>query len=204
MRAAIILAAFTCLSAPAYAWQEPKQISPISPVCTVAYDPNEGVQINLPPGNNLTLDFGENRQDITVAASDTVHLSYVPRGSMLFLKAQMQMPPQSLMVTTQRKDGGKVEAFAFELATPEGAKRRCDLIRFIFPSDAADERRVEAAKRREEWQAAQATRDLRNASRLPTAASTVNRGYTISGDASLVPRQIAPSTGTAAIQVGGR
>lgn len=195
MRSAPFALAFIVAACPALAWQEPKPIADGSPICTVPYNPNDGVRIVAVPGNTVTVELGETRGNLESAASDTATLAQRKSANTMWLKAKGPMPPQPISVRATRQDG-KAEIYVLQWsATEDAPQAKCDLVRFTYPQDAADAARAAAAKRRDDWLAGQAARDLRSASRLPTAASTVNRSYTLSGAAALIPMQIAPTPG---------
>jgi type IV secretory pathway VirB9-like protein len=192
MRSAILLTGCVLLAGPAVAWQTPKRVSGDSPVCTVPYNANEGVVVSAVLGDTVTIELGDTRAIKEVAVSDNAHLKKSVTGNVLWLKPTDTMTPQPISVRAVRDDG-KSEIYILQWTAEKAAEPPCDLVRFLYPQDAVDQRAAEAAKRRAEYASAAASRTLHRALALPTAGSVVNKNYAIAGNASLIPTQLAPA-----------
>jgi type IV secretory pathway VirB9-like protein len=185
----------TVLTSPAHAWQTPTQVSAASPVCTIPYNPNDGTTVYASPGDTLTIELGDTRTIKDVAVSDSKHLKSMVTGNVLWLKPVSDMTAQPISLRAVRDDG-KAELYIlqWEAGGSAATPSKCDLVRFTYPQDAIEARKAALAKRKAEAESRAMSRQLHEASRLPTAGSTTNRSYTISGDAGLMPTQLSQVT----------
>jgi type IV secretion system protein VirB9 len=116
-------------------------------VRTVVYDAANVVKINGVMRASTQIMFAEDEEIAHVAIGDSMAWEVAPAGSILFLKPREAHPPTNLQVVTTRRDGRK-RSYQFELGISEGPlSDSYFVVRFSYPQDEAERRRLEAAMR---------------------------------------------------------
>lgn len=133
---------------PALALQQPTAGARDARVRTVVYDPANVVKINGVIRASTQVMFAEDEEIAHVAIGDSVSWEIAPAGNILFLKPREKHPATNLQVVTTRRDGRK-RSYQFELAIADGALGESFfVVRFAYPEDEAERRRLEGLARR--------------------------------------------------------
>lgn len=134
-------------AAPAAALQQPAAGQRDARVRTVAYDPANVVKINGVIRASTQIVFADDEEIAHVAIGDTIAWEVAPAGSILFLKPREKHPPTNLQVVTTRADGRK-RSYQFELSIAESSLAEgYFVVRFAYPGDEIERRRLDAAAR---------------------------------------------------------
>jgi type IV secretion system protein VirB9 len=142
----LFVLALAC-GAPAAALQQPAAGQRDARVRTVAYDPANVVKINGVIRASTQIVFADNEEIAHVAIGDTIAWEVAPAGSILFLKPREKHPPTNLQVVTTRADGRK-RSYQFELSIAESSLAEgYFVVRFAYPGDEIERRRLEVAAR---------------------------------------------------------
>jgi type IV secretion system protein VirB9 len=157
-----------------------------SRIRTIAYSPNQVVDLYAAVGATLTIQFGDDESIAEVALSDTADLKHAHAANILWLKATTKMDSQPISVRTLKTDGTS-RLYTFQWQTRDGGNTAPTpngfyVVRFIYPLDtmkaqqAADKKAEDAA-------------DVARASQLlkTTSETTINRRYVGQGDRALEP-----------------
>ena len=134
-------------------------------VRTVTYDPANVVRLNGVIRASTQVVFADDEEVAHVAIGDAVAWEVAPAGSILFLKPREKHPPTNLQVVTTRPDGRK-RSYQFELSIAETTLADSYfVVRFAYPGDEIERRRMEAAARGAEREGAliEQTFDLHHA-----------------------------------------
>ena len=184
--AALSTVLITLGTVPAAALQQPRAGERDARVRQVVYDPVNVVKVNGVIRASTQVMFAEDEEIAHVAIGDSVSWEIAPAGNILFLKPRERHPPTNLQVVTTRRDGRK-RSYQFELSINEGSlSESYFVVRFAYPEDEAETRRLEAASRR---QAAEAGAVERNFA-LSDAAGPRNWRYSAQGAAALEPATV--------------
>jgi len=187
---AIIIAALLTAT-PALALDVPSPSSSDSRVRSVNYNEWDVVRVIGTVRTTVQIVFDQSEEIVDVGAGDNVAWEFQPRNNILYLKAREPHPPSNLQIATVRSDG-TTRTYSFELITREGEilVNNRDVyfqIRFRYPRDEAEARRVERAAQR---QAAQ-----KQAARSRLSASVAHSGkknwrYLAAGSRNLQPSKV--------------
>lgn len=185
---AAILAATVLTGAglPSFALQQPRAGARDARVRTVVYDPVNVVKINGVIRASTQVLFAEDEEIAHVAIGDAVSWEIAPAGNILFLKPREKHPPTNLQVVTTRRDGRK-RSYQFELSIADGSLNDSYfVVRFSYPADEAEARRLEAADRRTAAQAGVVDQTFG----LSDATGPRNWRYSAQGTALLEPNGV--------------
>lgn len=162
MRCAIFLAAGALLAfagalpSPVRALETPRSGAKDNRVRFVDYDPYNVVQVVGSLRSSVQVEFSADEEIAHVALGNTVAWEVAPAGHILFLKARENQPLTNLQVVTARRDGTK-RSYQLELTIREGqvgaGSGTFFYVKFRYPGDEAEARRLAAAAQAEGAQA---------------------------------------------------
>ena len=188
---AILLLGATVLSPMAYAAQTPAPAPGDARMRSIAYQPDNVVNVVTTLGSTLAIQFGDSEsvQDIWVSDSAKKDCKVQGAGNIALIKPATTMPAAPMFVRTALRDGG-FRLYTFQLQvkegdTAEGTPDTMFRIRFAYPADEAAAKRAAAARAWREGQDRRAQARLTAAS----AAKPVNWRYVAQGDQNLVPAE---------------
>ncbi|SCZ73501.1 type IV secretion system protein VirB9 [Epibacterium ulvae] len=186
----IVTAAFLAAT-PAFALDIPSPSSSDSRVRSVNYNEWDVVRVIGTVRTTVQIVFDQSEEILDVAAGDNVAWEFKPRNNILYLKPRELHPPSNVQVATVRADG-TTRTYSFELITREGeiTVNNRDVyfqIRFRYPRDEAEARRVERAAQRQAAQE-QAARSRLSAS--VAHSGTKNWQYLAAGSRSQQPAKV--------------
>lgn len=145
---ALTAALLLMVASPAHALQQPTAGIRDARVRQVVYDPVNVVKINGVIRASTQVQFAEEEEIAHVAIGDAVSWEIAPAGNILFLKPRERHPATNLQVVTTRRDGRK-RSYQFELSINEASlSDSYFMVRFAYPEDEAERRRLEAGERR--------------------------------------------------------
>ena len=153
------------ITSPVEALQQPSPGQRDARVRTVTYDPANVVRLNGVIRASTQVVFADDEEVAHVAIGDAVAWEVAPAGSILFLKPREKHPPTNLQIVTTRPDGRK-RSYQFELSIAETTLADSYfVVRFAYPGDEIERRRIEAAARGAEREGAliEQTFDLHHA-----------------------------------------
>ncbi len=100
----------------------------------------------------MQIEFSADEEIAHVAIGNSIAWEVAPAGNILFLKAREVQPITNLQVVTTRRDGSK-RSYQFELMVKDGeistAQETYFLVKFRYPQDEAERRRLAALLRQE-------------------------------------------------------
>ena len=136
---------------PVFALQTPKNGGHDDRVKLVVYDPANVVKIVGVIRISTQVQFADGEEIAQVAIGDAVAWDVAPAGNILFLKPREKFPPTNLQIVTTRADGRK-RSYQFELTVRDGtaavASDTYFLVKFDYPNDEDERRRVEADQKK--------------------------------------------------------
>ncbi|UNE53885.1 P-type conjugative transfer protein VirB9 [Bartonella machadoae] len=106
--------------------------------------------------SSVQIEFSPSEEIAHVAIGNSVAWEVAPAGNILFLKAREVQPITNLQVVTTRRDGSK-RSYQFELMVKDeeitSGNETYFLVKFRYPQDEAEQRRIQALLRQEKRQA---------------------------------------------------
>ncbi|WP_212112517.1 P-type conjugative transfer protein VirB9 [Bartonella queenslandensis] len=106
--------------------------------------------------SSVQIEFSANEEIAHVAIGNSVAWEVAPAGNILFLKAREVQPITNLQVVTTKLDGSK-RSYQFELMVKDGeissGQETYFLVKFRYPQEEAEQRRLAALLRQEKKQA---------------------------------------------------
>ncbi|WP_408914478.1 P-type conjugative transfer protein VirB9 [Brucella pseudogrignonensis] len=155
------LKSFTCaaifaLTLPAFALETPSSASGDSRVRFISYQPYNITKIVGSLRSSVEVEFAADEEIAHVALGNSVAWEVAPAGNILFLKPREDQPVTNLSVVTTKRDGSK-RSYQFELTIRSGdvtpASGTYFLLKFRYPQDEAEQRRLAAAQKASEREA---------------------------------------------------
>lgn len=147
---AVAIAFAAALASPALALDTPRSGAKDNRVRFVDYDPYNVVQVVGSLRSSVQVEFASDEEIAHVALGNTVAWEVAPAGNILFLKARENQPATNLQVVTTRRDGSK-RSYQLELSMRDGpvgvGSATFFYVKFRYPLDEAERRRLEAAER---------------------------------------------------------
>ncbi len=184
-----ILLALAVVGSPAMAEELPKPGKLDERVRFVAYEPHQVVRVAGWLRHSIQIEFSPEEEILQVALGNSVAWEVAPVGHILFLKPREHQPSTNMSVVTQRRDGSK-RSYQIELATINGPMQQklqpFFLVKYQYPADEAERRRVEGAARAQAHKAGDAERAL-TASELNGPR---NWSYSVEGETSFEPTEV--------------
>jgi len=191
LRQIVLIASFLTLglSSTALALEIPRGASQDSRVRFVDYQPYNITRIVGTLRSSVQVEFAADEEIAHVALGNSVAWEVAPAGNILFLKPREHQPVTNISVVTTRRDGS-TRSYQMELTvrdgTVEAGQNTYFYVKYRYPADEAERRRVEAAARAQVAQAGEADRVLA----LHEAYGPRNWRYSAQGAVSLEPQAV--------------
>ncbi|KPH07044.1 P-type conjugative transfer protein VirB9 (plasmid) [Rhizobium acidisoli] len=139
--------------------------------------------------SSVQIEFAADEEIAHVALGNSVAWEVAPAGNILFLKPRENQPVTNISVVTTRRDGS-TRSYQMELTvrdgTVEAGQNTYFYVKYRYPADEADRRRLDAAARAHAAQAGEADKVLA----LHEAYGPRNWRYSAQGSASLEPQTV--------------
>ncbi|MBX4860455.1 P-type conjugative transfer protein VirB9 [Rhizobium leguminosarum bv. viciae] len=185
----IALTMVASLSTKALALDIPRGASQDSRVRFIDYQPYNITKIVGTLRSSVQIEFAADEEIAHVALGNSVAWEVAPAGNILFLKPRENQPVTNISVVTTRRDGS-TRSYQMELTvrdgTVEAGQNTYFYVKYRYPADEAERRRLEAAARTQAAQAGQADKVLA----LHEAYGPRNWRYSAQGAVSLEPQAV--------------
>ncbi|XKM43521.1 P-type conjugative transfer protein VirB9 (plasmid) [Rhizobium ruizarguesonis] len=177
------------LSTTAYALDIPRGASQDSRIRFVDYQPYNITKIVGTLRSSVQIEFAADEEIAHVALGNSVAWEVAPAGNILFLKPRENQPVTNISVVTTRRDGS-TRSYQMELTvrdgTVEAGQNTYFYVKYRYPVDEAERRRLDAAARAQAAQAGEADKVLA----LHEAYGPRNWRYSAQGSAALEPQAV--------------
>ncbi|MEP7453357.1 P-type conjugative transfer protein VirB9 [Phyllobacterium sp. SB3] len=171
------------------ALEVPRGASQDSRVRFVDYQPYNITRIVATLRSSVQVEFATGEEIAHVALGNSVAWEVAPAGNILFLKPRENQPVTNISVVTTRRDGS-TRSYQMELTvrngTVEAGQNTYFYVKYRYPADEAERRRLEAAVRRQASDAGKADEVLA----LHEAFGPRNWRYSVQGTATLEPQAV--------------
>lgn len=155
--------ALTGIFLPAYALEIPRGASQDNRVRFVDYQPYNITKIVGTLRSSVQIEFAADEEIAHVALGNSVAWEVAPAGNILFLKPRENQPVTNISVVTTRRDGS-TRSYQMELTVRDGSveagQNTYFYVKYRYPADEAERRRLETAARAQMVQAGEAGRVL--------------------------------------------
>ncbi|MBY5533824.1 P-type conjugative transfer protein VirB9 [Rhizobium leguminosarum] len=191
MRQRLLIAFFlvASLSSTAHALDIPRGASQDSRVRFIDYQPYNITKIVGTLRSSVQIEFAADEEIAHVALGNSVAWEVAPAGNILFLKPRENQPVTNISVVTTRRDGS-TRSYQMELTvrdgTVEAGQNTYFYVKYRYPADEAERRRLDAAARAQAAQAGEADKVLA----LHEAYGPRNWRYSAQGSAALEPQAV--------------
>ncbi|MGO7568789.1 P-type conjugative transfer protein VirB9 [Rhizobium ruizarguesonis] len=177
------------LTSAAFALDIPRSASQDSRVRFIDYQPYNITKIVGTLRSSVQIEFAADEEIAHVALGNSVAWEVAPAGNILFLKPREHQPVTNISVVTSRRDGS-TRSYQMELTvrdgTVEAGQNTYFYVKYRYPADEAERRRLETAARAQAAQAGEADKVLA----LHEAYGPRNWRYSAQGVASLEPQAV--------------
>ncbi|MBY3366980.1 P-type conjugative transfer protein VirB9 [Rhizobium laguerreae] len=177
------------LSSTAHALDIPRGASQDSRIRFVDYQPHNITKIVGTLRSSVQIEFAADEEIAHVALGNSVAWEVAPAGNILFLKPRENQPVTNISVVTTRRDGS-TRSYQMELTvrdgTVEAGQNTYFYVKYRYPADEAERRRLDAAARAQAAQAGEADKVLA----LHEAYGPRNWRYSAQGSAALEPQAV--------------
>jgi type IV secretion system protein VirB9 len=177
------------LTSAAFALDIPRSASQDSRVRFIDYQPYNITKIVGTLRSSVQIEFAADEEIAHVALGNSVAWEVAPAGNILFLKPRENQPVTNISVVTSRRDGS-TRSYQMELTvrdgTVEAGQNTYFYVKYRYPADEAERRRLETAARAQAAQAGEADKVLA----LHEAYGPRNWRYSAQGVASLEPQAV--------------
>ncbi|MBY3205064.1 P-type conjugative transfer protein VirB9 [Rhizobium laguerreae] len=177
------------LSTTALALDIPRGASQDSRVRFIDYQPYNITKIVGTLRSSVQIEFAADEEIAHVALGNSVAWEVAPAGNILFLKPRENQPVTNISVVTTRRDGS-TRSYQMELTvrdgTVEAGQNTYFYVKYRYPADEAERRRLDAAARAQAAQAGEADKVLA----LHEAYGPRNWRYSAQGSAALEPQAV--------------
>lgn len=177
------------LSSAALALDIPRSASQDGRIRFVDYQPYNITKIVGTLRSSVQIEFAADEEIAYVALGNSVAWEVAPAGNILFLKPRENQPVTNISVVTTRRDGS-TRSYQMELTVRDGSvavgQNTYFYVKYRYPADDAERRRLEAAARAQAAQAGQADRVLA----LHEAYGPRNWRYSAQGAQALEPQAV--------------
>jgi type IV secretion system protein VirB9 len=177
------------LSSSALALDIPRGASQDSRIRFVDYQPYNITKVVGTLRSSVQVEFAADEEIAHVALGNSVAWEVAPAGNILFLKPRENQPVTNISVVTTRRDGSN-RSYQMELTvrdgTVEAGQNTYFYVKYRYPADEAERRRLEAAARAQATQAGEADRVLA----LHEAYGPRNWRYSAQGKQALEPQAV--------------
>ncbi|MBY3257176.1 P-type conjugative transfer protein VirB9 [Rhizobium laguerreae] len=185
----IALTMVASLSTTALALDIPRGASQDSRVRFIDYQPYNITKIVGTLRSSVQIEFAADEEIAHVALGNSVAWEVAPAGNILFLKPRENQPVTNISVVTTRRDGS-TRSYQMELTvrdgTVEAGQNTYFYVKYRYPADEAERRRLDAAARAQAAQAGEADKFLA----LHEAYGPRNWRYSAQGSAALEPQAV--------------
>ncbi|MBY5701224.1 P-type conjugative transfer protein VirB9 [Rhizobium leguminosarum] len=185
----IALTMVASLSTTALALDIPRGASQDSRIRFVDYQPYNITKIVGTLRSSVQIEFAADEEIAHVALGNSVAWEVAPAGNILFLKPRENQPVTNISVVTTRRDGS-TRSYQMELTvrdgTVEAGQNTYFYVKYRYPADEAERRRLDAAARALAAQAGEADKVLA----LHEAYGPRNWRYSAQGSAALEPQAV--------------
>jgi len=185
----IALALAAGFSQVAFALDIPRGASQDSRVRFIDYQPYNITKIVGTLRSSVQIEFAADEEIAHVALGNSVAWEVAPAGNILFLKPRENQPVTNISVVTTRRDGS-TRSYQMELTvrdgTVEAGQNTYFYVKYRYPADEAERRRLDAAARAQAAQAGEADKVLA----LHEAYGPRNWRYSAQGSAALEPQAV--------------
>ncbi|MBY5725204.1 P-type conjugative transfer protein VirB9 [Rhizobium leguminosarum] len=191
MRQRLLIAFFlvASLSSTVHALDIPRGASQDSRVRFIDYQPYNITKIVGTLRSSVQIEFAADEEIAHVALGNSVAWEVAPAGNILFLKPRENQPVTNISVVTTRRDGS-TRSYQMELTvrdgTVEAGQNTYFYVKYRYPADEAERRRLDAAARAQAAQAGEADQVLA----LHEAYGPRNWRYSAQGSAALEPQAV--------------
>ncbi|MHC2484886.1 P-type conjugative transfer protein VirB9 [Rhizobium leguminosarum] len=185
----IALALAAGFSQAAFALDIPRGASQDSRVRFIDYQPYNITKIVGTLRSSVQIEFAADEEIAHVALGNSVAWEVAPAGNILFLKPRENQPVTNISVVTTRRDGS-TRSYQMELTvrdgTVEAGQNTYFYVKYRYPADEAERRRLDAVARAQAAQAGEADKVLA----LHEAHGPRNWRYSAQGSAALEPQAV--------------
>ncbi|MGM5058286.1 P-type conjugative transfer protein VirB9 [Rhizobium sp. 814_E9_N1_1] len=185
----IALALAAGFSQAAFALDIPRGASQDSRVRFIDYQPYNITKIVGTLRSSVQIEFAADEEIAHVALGNSVAWEVAPAGNILFLKPRENQPVTNISVVTTRRDGS-TRSYQMELTVRDGTvdagQNTYFYVKYRYPTDVAERRRLETAARAQAAQAGEADKVLA----LHEAYGPRNWRYSAQGSAALEPQAV--------------
>ncbi|TAV64779.1 P-type conjugative transfer protein VirB9 [Rhizobium leguminosarum] len=190
MKQSVLIALLVAgLSTTALALDIPRGASQDSRIRFVDYQPYNITKIVGTLRSSVQIEFAADEEIAHVALGNSVAWEVAPAGNILFLKPRENQPVTNISVVTTRRDGS-TRSYQMELTvrdgTVEAGQNTYFYVKYRYPADEAERRRLDAAARAQAAQAGEADKVLA----LHEAYGPRNWRYSAQGSAALEPQAV--------------
>ncbi|MBY3395665.1 P-type conjugative transfer protein VirB9 [Rhizobium laguerreae] len=190
MKQSVLIALLVAgLSTTASALDIPRGASQDSRIRFVDYQPYNITKIVGTLRSSVQIEFAADEEIAHVALGNSVAWEVAPAGNILFLKPRENQPVTNISVVTTRRDGS-TRSYQMELTvrdgTVEAGQNTYFYVKYRYPADEAERRRLDAAARAQAAQAGEADKVLA----LHGAYGPRNWRYSAQGSAALEPQAV--------------
>ncbi|MBY3306585.1 P-type conjugative transfer protein VirB9 [Rhizobium laguerreae] len=190
MKQSVLIALLVAgLSTTALALDIPRSASQDSRIRFVDYQPYNITKIVGTLRSSVQIEFAADEEIAHVALGNSVAWEVAPAGNILFLKPRENQPVTNISVVTTRRDGS-TRSYQMELTvrdgTVEAGQNTYFYVKYRYPADEAERRRLDAAARAQAAQAGEADKVLA----LHEAYGPRNWRYSAQGSAALEPQAV--------------
>ncbi|MGO7134970.1 P-type conjugative transfer protein VirB9 [Rhizobium leguminosarum] len=190
MKQSVLIALLVAgLSTTALALDIPRGASQDSRIRFVDYQPYNITKIVGTLRSSVQIEFAADEEIAHVALGNSVAWEVAPASNILFLKPRENQPVTNISVVTTRRDGS-TRSYQMELTvrdgTVEAGQNTYFYVKYRYPADEAERRRLDAAARAQAAQAGEADKVLA----LHEAYGPRNWRYSAQGSAALEPQAV--------------
>ncbi|MGG7539730.1 P-type conjugative transfer protein VirB9 [Rhizobium sp. Nf11,1] len=177
------------LASSALALEVPRGATQDNRIRFVNYQPYNITKIVGALRSSVQIEFAADEEIAHVALGNSVAWEVAPAGHILFLKPRENQPVTNISVVTTRRDGS-TRSYQMELTVRDGSvaagQNTYFYVKYRYPADEAERRRLEAAARAQAAQSAEADRVLG----LHEAYGPRNWRYSAEGSQALEPQAV--------------
>lgn len=185
--AVAVVAALTTF--PVRALEIPTSAQQDNRVRFVNYQPYNITRIVGTIRSSVQVEFAPGEEIAHVALGNTVAWEVAPAGHILFLKPRENQPATNISVVTTRRDGSK-RSYQMELVVRDGSVAAGEntyfYVKYRYPADEAERRRLEAAARKRAAEAGYADQVLG----IHEQYGPRNWRYSAQGSAAIEPQAV--------------
>jgi type IV secretion system protein VirB9 len=183
--AGMLLALLLIAGAGEGAADEVPRVGPADPaVRTAAYNEWQVYELRGAYRAAMAVEFGVGETIENVGIGDSAAWDFSHYQNLLFLKPRQKAPPTNAIVQTTTKDG-RLRLYNFKLSATDAPAAEMVKVKFVYPGDLADDRRVAERKRLENEAAERVAAESQSA----IYSGPRNWAYTVAGATPFVPNE---------------